>query len=49
MSMSHVAARAEVRALLDVLDLPMPVKRPAEASGNQTETDPFLGRAATGT
>lgn len=27
MSMSHVAARAEVRALLDVLQLPMPVAR----------------------
>ncbi|MFZ2469103.1 division plane positioning ATPase MipZ [Parvibaculum sedimenti] len=27
MSMSHVAARAEVRALLDVLDLPMPAAR----------------------
>ena len=37
MSMSHVAARAEVRALLDVLDLPMPGARP-ESQAAETES-----------
>ncbi len=47
MSMSHVAARAEVRALLDVLDLPMP-KRPGGEPEMQSDMDTFVERAANG-
>jgi chromosome partitioning protein len=48
MSMSHVAARAEVRALLDVLDLPIPIRRRGAEPEMQPDMDTFVERAANG-
>lgn len=48
MSMSHVAARAEVRALLDVLDLPRTRKRMDEPADVQMEMSPAVEQAANG-